>query len=286
MLLSVSLSRTFFLLFLWNLMFFVPTLGVLCSTTLPCPIGQICTTNVATGVSSCYSCNPGQYSNTIGATTKCTVCPKGQYQPKSGSSACLSCPSGSTTPGTSCSNVSCCSVIGVNCSTCSAGSYCQLPVNPGAVSKCYYCPAGQSTSSTGSINLSSCSCCSAGQYSGGFGSSCSKCQAGQYTTVSACASSCSACPVGQYTSTVGASSCITCPAGSTALTAGSTICIFSRSKTFPFAGKVQVSFYCTLRVDLCHAYYINILSLYCRIIRATQSLVELRSYRSRYVLDY
>lgn len=183
--------------------------------------------------------------------TACTACVAGTYKTTAGSSPCLNCSAGQTSPTASTSNASCIVSVShcnagytgpsggdcapcahgtyknatgsVACTPCAAGTYSPTAAATSAAT-CLACPTG----STSSIASSSCIMvpCDPG-YTGPDGI-CSTCAAGTYKPTTGSAA-CTHCAAGSYSTTAAATTattCIACPAYSTSpsMSTASTAC--------------------------------------------------------------
>ena len=173
-----------------------------------------CYRNVAAGKSiisnKLYVCAKGAYSEArvvyYGTDSRCTKCPKGTYQDKTGQSKCKTCPQEYTSSTGAKAKTSCYraiaggkSIINGKIYRCSKGSYStERKVNYGSDSRCTACKAGTYQNLDGQ---KSCKKCSSGYSSKQGASYCtrSSCPAGSYLD-SSYSTGCRPCPSGKYCS--------------------------------------------------------------------------------------
>ncbi|RUS73176.1 hypothetical protein EGW08_019068 [Elysia chlorotica] len=186
---------------------------------LPCPRGYFSDQTAQTSCTRCgsnlttlqegsvsqadcvESCSPGSYYST--ETTRCHLCPLGQYQEMSGQSTCNSCPPGlsTRTPGETRSS-GCQDVCGAGqelwlagqCRKCPVGTYKQH-----AQVFCTPCPYGTTSAGEGATSVDMCDL--------------EECKPGNYWNPTS--KSCSPCPVGSYQPEKGQHACMNCPSGHT-----------------------------------------------------------------------
>lgn len=156
-----------------------------------------------------YPCPAGSSCTGGNQPTACTV---GKYQPNTGASTCLTCPSYCTLTAICPAGFQCPSGSAIRCGT---GTY---QSNMGA-STCLSCPPASICTNTGYTT------CQAGTWY--TGSACAACPAGTASTAVSATSSatCAQCASGTYTPTPGYASCAACPAGSFTTGTGSTACV-------------------------------------------------------------
>ncbi|KJE98052.1 ephrin type-A receptor 4a [Capsaspora owczarzaki ATCC 30864] len=207
-----------------------------------CPAGSQCPGGI-NGISQ--PCAPGTFST--GFAAACSACPANQYQPKSGATSCVACPSFSTSTEGSAKCTCNAGRYGINtnttnmsCSVCEPGFQCSNSIRTA-------CPAGSvQPSSAGS----SCTACLVNQYQNATGQTSCKpcptfstsssgaarctCDAGRYMVQDTC-QACEpgfycpgdntryACPANTYQASSGSSSCPACPDFSTSF-ANSVVC--------------------------------------------------------------
>ena len=112
----------------------------------------------------CVGCPEGSFSNWSSAPWVCRTCPRGQYQPFSGSASCLDCPTGTVT-----------SSDRRLCKSCQPGEYV--------------------------FNASTCVSCPLATFAPvPLDNGCKPCLAGFATGARSAATSCTACPVGRASS--------------------------------------------------------------------------------------
>lgn len=175
---------------------------------IACLAGSFSTASTTAG--GCTTCEPGKYSDIIGATS-CLACAIGKFfslvggPQQVGASSGLRC--------LACSEGSFGAVAGLTaCSECSPGKY--LPVKGGnAESKCRICSAGTYAAVAGAVQ---CTSCPAGKYGDLQGlSDCLKCPGGSYSNWigGISADSCVVCASAKY-AFENATGCGACPLGS------------------------------------------------------------------------
>lgn len=185
----------------------------------------------------CSNCQPGQYSDgdckncpagfytsssAESNTGQCQACDSGNFQPLSGQTVCLQCPSGFAQAFQG---------QGV-CDACSQGTY---QTQMGGRS-CLHCPQGFRQPSTGQIecitcpvgkydNLedSECTACSPGKYQDVSSAlNCKPCAVGTFSVQNASTNPCEPCVAGQYQSQTGQTSCTSCAIGTFSAQVGAT----------------------------------------------------------------
>ena len=188
--------------------------GTCGANTVPCP------------------CNAGSYRppGTPAATVKCTDCPQGTYQDKSGQTSCTFCADGKHNDHTGSSSPAACvdcpagsfsrpkdsggptGAYNIGCSDCPVGQY-QPKKGQGF---CSFCPKGTHQPLLKQTDASTCLACPAGQYQDTTGSqNCSFCLAGTYgpNPKATAASDCLACPKDTYQDQQKQTACIKCDTG-------------------------------------------------------------------------
>ena len=181
------------------------------SSCLACPLGFV--QNV-TGQAFCLPCTPGSYSNESGMaeclkcasgrysldlarTIKCSVCLKGRYQSKQGSTSCLDCIPGQYQKQSA----------QVDCLKCAIGRASSVVAQD---SECDVCKQGRYQSERGGTQ---CLDCLPGQILATTeGTNCTLCPQNTFAP-HAKSIKCVLCSVGLYTSGEGAAVCIECSAG-------------------------------------------------------------------------
>ena len=212
---------------------------------------------------NCIDCGSGTFSNVIGRTTPCELCPAGSYcqNPRSiypipcdpgsfspitgaaSSEDCYSCPEGTfaTTQGTTGLDVMAKPTLLLNsttCALCLAGFYCEKRTDEPMP-----CAAGKFSHETGASTIDTCrNCepgfwchepgtsdetrpCPKGWFCPGKGLASYQCEAGTYSPVDLLAG-CLKCPTNTWSDTVGASSnatCRSCPTGTSSDKLGASI---------------------------------------------------------------
>jgi hypothetical protein len=197
--------------------------------------------------SACVPCPAGTFKIGASNTVPCTNCELGKYSTGTSPTACLQCPSFTSTVASKSAGVqSCLCVPGFSgppggpcticpfgkystslgrsaCLNCSAGTYFSLP-NVSAVASvdgfCRVCPSF-SSSRSGSISLTGC-LCNAGYIlvdPGDGYRSCAACRPGSFSYADSL--SCIRCSVGTYSESEGAKVCTACPPFQTNLFNGS-----------------------------------------------------------------
>ena len=167
-----------------------------------CPKGHFC----PEGTSHPIPCPDGEYSNETHAKM-CRVCPARFYCPGSGTIEPLQCPSGYYCPSNTGETPEPCPIGTYNphtelamqteCTSCTAGYYCNAPGLSGVVDECepgYYCPPGsQAAMPSGSI-------CPPGSYCGRGSAAPSDCPPGTFSATIGLESSlqCLPCSPGMY----------------------------------------------------------------------------------------
>ena len=160
---------------------------------------------------TCRDCQPGTFSNTIGATV-CANCPAGTASAVAKTTQCSPCPSGTqaANPGstecTVCDVGSHSSADGTSCELCELGKF----QDTAGQSVCKNCADGSIAPGLGSQE---CQPCGPGSYSEPDHRSCASCSPG-YFQDRAGQASCSLCALGTYTLDAGAVACQQCPPGS------------------------------------------------------------------------
>jgi hypothetical protein len=161
-----------------------------------------CPDNFTLSNGTCSECSGTQKSQ--GGITSCENlnCPANH---KAVGHECVTCPSGTYSPGG----------ISSSCTTCSAGMY----INNG---KCSECEPGKFSRTNGQT---SCDSCAPGTYNNNSGSSvCTNCLSGKYQDAHG-QTSCKTCLAGTYQSQTGQSNCISCPPGKYSDNDGSETCL-------------------------------------------------------------
>ena len=164
-------------------------------------------TAIATGSQptpgKCVACAAGKYKAHVGAELDaCVVCPEDTYQPATGSTSCIACPSNSNSPRGTNKNTSCICNSGYSgpnggpCIACQPSTY--KPTN--GSDACTTCPTGKFSSGVAATSSAACSYCLPGQYS---------------TDASATSNlGCRDCPSGTFQHPLG-TQCVTCPPSTT-----------------------------------------------------------------------
>ncbi|EDV28435.1 uncharacterized protein TRIADDRAFT_51343 [Trichoplax adhaerens] len=170
-----------------------------------CDQGYYCPSGQSIPNPSQYQCPEGYYCS-IGTATP-QNCPRGQYQPQKGQSACVTCPAGYTC------DTSLAPIDNLANASCITGYYCPMGTKFATE---YPCPIGTFNNRTGITSINNCSTCLAGYYCGSSGLSVptGKCNPGYIcpTGMQSPSPAGTECPLGKYCvagSTIGSD----CPDG-------------------------------------------------------------------------
>lgn len=192
------------------------------------------------GGTVCDSCAPGHYSP-VTMSTACSTCPAGTSAdvsataliPGGGASACLLCRLGkfSLAASAACSDCPMGTYSGVgktSCTSCPVATYSSVA----GASSCTSCPTATTTSSPGASSPSRCvAACPLGSSSLNGVQPCLQCPAGTFANATG-STVCSLCSPGSASSTPGAVNCQTCPPGSFSESGGEPECNLCPKATY------------------------------------------------------
>jgi len=171
-----------------------------------CPIGYH---QPSTGMTLCFSCNPGQFQNQETQRT-CRDCPRGFSQSFPSAGNCTECSTGETQP-----------VAGTAaCNHCTKGRF-------GAYTAAYetlcpQCPKGWAQASD---HQSACVTCAPGKYQDGAGETdCNPCSRGRFSSQLGRTSECEGCPKGYFAKDTASSECEGCDTGQYQDSGGQSTC--------------------------------------------------------------
>ena len=187
-----------------------------------------------TGSSACISCGSGTYSTSSAATTcsTCQSCSSGQYLSSCGGSSAGTCVDCATRAASVCQA----NTYLLNC----GASY------SGACSPCASCLAGEQRNGCTGVSAGSCGACPSGTFKPSAGTepcqTCPTCSAGKYhvgTCDAVNGNSCIDCAAGKYSSAAGLTVCQSCVSGTFSTTASSVCTTCTAGKYSSNAGTTQ-----------------------------------------------